>query len=508
MLTEKEKLAAVRSSIYSRGVIESEHSRIRSIMSEEEGVSNADTRDSDILKATLNDMKYKSDQLDTVITKNTSSNPRVSELSIDMDDLTQLRLEASKLFSKDISEESDEDAPPTDRQQHITNQKVQSRDSNESASTSMYNSSGSARETLYLTSHELKLEAEGSEMLSFSSNYENNDVNEEMDDLNQMIESDNIRDLQSESMLMAEDFKINSSFLEDVSDLQPDSSERDRQDLHHMIHSDNVGDLQSETMVMAEKFKLKNGLLGSISDLEAGNSEIFEDDLKNDGFHTLDVSNATATSTNSATMVTENYNKGLTEPPDVVDRPSSKAISSTGESSGSCMLTLDINCGEKIEGDTNDQHAGEPTSDSQSPIKSNGDVVASQSSSNSNLLSINGWTPAQAMLGLLADVSDSASNSSRAESLTDSIASLEVISSPRHSGVKMGKDIETLLNHHGFDAGKVAAGIPSEGSSGEKSASSSTKLSATRQKKRELEARRLSIQRHQQKSSSHNSSSS
>jgi hypothetical protein len=438
-----------------------------------------------------------------------------------MDDLTQLRLEASKLFLQDdsgpsggksgrsilvnesisgssfalnskISEESDEDALPTDRQQHITNQKVRSRDSNESASTSTYDASGSARETLYPTSHELKLEAE------------------EMDDLNQMIESDNIRDLQSESMLIAEDFKINSSFLEDVSDLQPDSSERDRQDLHHMIHSDNVGDLQSETMVMAEKFKLKNGLLESISDLEAGNNEIFEDDLKNDGFHTLDVSNATATSTNSATVVTENYNKGLTEPPDVVNRPLSKAISPTGESSGSCMLTLDVNYGEKIEGDTNAQHAGEPSSDSQSPIKSNGDVVASQSSSNSNsnLLSMNGWTPAQAMLGLLADVSDSASNSSRAESLTDSIASLEVILSPRHSGVKMGKDIETLLNHHGFDAGKVAAETPSEGSSGEKSASSSTKLSATRQKKRELEARRLSVQRHQQKRSSHSSSSS
>lgn len=532
LLTEKEKLAAVRSSIYSRGIRESEHSRIRSMMSEEEDLSHPDTRDSDVYKVALHDMKQKSNQIDTVITKNSSSNPRVSELSIDMDDLTQLRSEAGKAYSQDdsgpsggksgrsilfiesisgssfalnsrISEESSEDIARSNRVQQISNPKLQGNDSNESGNTTINNSAGSAaQEALHPLSHdELKLDIEGPDISSFSSN----NLDEEMEDLNQMIESDNIRDLQSETMLMAEDFKLNSSFLEDVSDLQSNISERDEQDLHHMVHSDNVGDLQSETMLMAEKFKSNNGLLESISDLQADNNEIYEDNLKHDCFHTLDVSNATATSTSSATIVTENYSKVVAVQSDAVNSDLSRSnglepISSTGESSGAHIIASEIDSGGREEGNTKDQHAGEPSGDSQSPMKSNGDVLASSNTKN-NSVSINGWTPALSMMGLLADVSDSTSNSSRAESVTDSVASLEIISSPRNSGVQMGKDIETLLNHHGFDTGKVTASTHSEGYTGGKNESSPTKLSTTRQKKRELEAKRLSIRRHQQKAS-------
>jgi len=377
------------------------------------------------------------------------------------------------------------------------------------------------------------------------------------EDLNQMIESDNIRDLQSETMMMAEKFKLNTALLESISDLQPCISERVGEDLNQMIESDNIRDLQSETMMMAEKFKLNTALLESISDLQPCISERVGDNLKHDGVHTLDVPNATAISTSTA--MTGSGSKSFDMPSDARICPSSKTnIASAGESSGGHIPAPKKTCARESEGYSMQQHAGEPSSDYRLPLKSNEDIDAnkvgdsasigvlnppvpirhecpktpqtecetilslrssmsstsssvpvlvgldsqlntSQSSNNSksHSLSFDGWNPSRRMKILLADLSDSTSISSQshAESTTDSISSLEVMAAPSHFKVPMAKDIENLLNHHGLDAVEVAAEKYGDGVIDEKNGSRATNISTTRQKKRELEASRLSFRR-------------
>ena len=520
LLTEKEKLAAVRGSIYSRTVMESEHSRIKSIMSDDEETSKSEKGTADF-KSALNDMRRNSyNQI--VIPKNASSHPRVSELSIDMEELKQLRSEAGKLISH---EDSDPSGGKSGRSllflesgsSFVSSFALDSRISEEgsedvAATNDQHETTDAIKELAYnLVSQGSKTKAAGTEMSTASSGNDTK-VSSEIEDLDEMIESDNIQELKSDAMMMAEEFKMSSSLLENVSDLKREDSDRAREDLRQMVHSDkdNARDLASEAVLMAEQFKQKNGLLESISDLEAGDqemleeeskddglsemleealkddglSEIIEEDLKNDGFHTLDISNATVTSTSSATLLTENYSNVVAQFASNINRDGSEpSISMTGESSGLYTPPLENDGGDNFH---TDQKAGEPSSDYRAPLKS-------------RTVSIEGWTPTSQMMALLNDMSDTTSSASASSrSMADSVASLEIIAStPRNSGVQMGNDIKTLLNHHGFDAVETHPDTPNSG--GDKSDSSSTKLSDVRQKKRELEARRLAILRHQQK---------
>jgi bacterioferritin (cytochrome b1) len=572
-LTKKEKLALV-GGMFARERSLSQNFRMSTTMLEVDEPSISDTRDSDTLAMAWHDEKYNNNQIDTVITKN-STHARVSELSIGIDDLKRFRAEAGyseddsigKFAGKSVrsivelidyasvnSFAISEETRPTNRRQQITSPQAQINDLVEDDGAPMKHTGDSAEVMVHPlgSSHVTEVkEKEG--------NTHTHGVFDEMEDLNQMIESDNIRDLHSETMMMAEEFKLSSSFLEDPPDLQPDDSERVREDLNLMIESDNIRDLKSETMMMAEEFKLRLSLLESLSDLQPGISERVGEKLKDDGIHTLDVSNATSTSTSTA--ITEYGSKGFTLPPDGSlsqsnrDCPESMVISSAGESSGGDVLSSEGTCAKNSEGYSRQQHAGEPSGDCRSPLIPNNDIVfdkaeggtnlnafnplvpiqdgrpktpttesgtilsprssisskspmasvssglhsqvnTSQSSNNSkyNSISINGWKPTGVMGTLLADLSDSTSTSSRAESMTDSIASLEVISNQSHSKVRIGKDIEKLLNRHGFNAGKAAAERYEDCATDEKNESRATKISTTRQKKRELEARKLSFQ--------------
>ena len=560
-------------------------------MLEMDETSLSDTRDSDILAMPMHDENYNNDKIDTIdtiITKS-SAHGRVSELSIGIDDLHQLRAEAG--YSEDDSlglfagksvrsivelinyasvnsfaiSAISEEAISTNHQQQIKSPQAQSDDLVENDSAPMNNTGESAEVVVHSlgSSHATEVkEKEGST--------HTHGLSVEMEDLDQMIESDNIRDLHSETTMMAEEFKLSSSFLKELPDLQSDDSERVREDLNQMIESDNIRDLKSETMMMAEEFKLRLSVLENISDLKPGISEIVGDKLTHDGIHTLDGSGATATSTSTA--ITEYGSKGLTLPPDGPlsqsnrDCPESMVISSAGQSSGGDVLTSEGTCAMNSEGYSRQQHAGEPSGDCHLPLKSNNDIDfdkaedddninalnplepiqnelpktpptesgtilsprssasskssmapvspgldlqlnTSQSSNNikNNLISINGWKATGIMGTLLADFSDSTSTSSRASSVTDSIASLEVVSSQSHSKGRIGKDIEKVLNRHGFDSGKVAAEKHEDCAADEKNESRTTKILSTRQKKRELEATRLS---YQSSSSSSGSSSS
>lgn len=545
-------------------------------MFEEDEPSASDTRDSDVLAMAIHDLRRGNNQIDTIIAKHPTNN-RVSELSIDFDDLNQFRDEAGKLYShhddhgpfegksvrsivgllesvsgnsfaltENTNEERSSEVTPPNRQQQNTSPRVHN--------TIESVEEGNEKEPY----HASNPEAPGSESASSCSD---NKKCDEVKDGNQMIQSDSIQEVNSEISGMEEEAKASSSSSENVSDLQHGASERVGEDLNILIESDNIRDLQSETWMIAEQFKLNNTFLESISDLKPCVSE----SVGNNSTHDVapDVSDATATSTSS--VITDVGSKDSAMAPDTIVGLStqSTAVSSAGESSrGHKLFTEEIRDKES-EGNWMQQHAGQPSSDCRSSSKSTEDIAAdtvgddknidslnplvpmrhehpktpltafgatsplhssvsstpssvpspagldspfnaSQSSSNNinktSSLSIDGWQPSARMGILLADLSDSASASSRAESMTDSISSMEIAPTHTHSKVRMGKDIEELLNYHGFDAVKVEAEKYGDCTTNEQNEESNvSKISTTRQRKRELEAKRLSILRFHQK---------
>jgi len=106
-------------------------------------------------------------------------------------------------------------------------------------------------------------------------------------------------------------------------------------------------------------------------------------------------------------------------------------------------------------------------------------------------ISIADWTAVGTIGDFLADLSDTTSTSSYAEtsSVVDSISSLEVTISPSHLNIPLANEIDELLAHSDFDAVKSMA------EKYEEDVTHNAKIFVTRQKKRELEAMRLSFQR-------------
>lgn len=603
LLTEKEKLAVV-GGLFAKEISESQK-RMSLRMLEDSEKSLSETRESDVFDMNLKDDKYKNHGIDTVIAR--SLNSRVSELSIDMDDLKQIRVEEGKLFSQvddqglfsgksvrsivemidsvelvestsashlgskeETCEVRSEEAATDDHLQTL-NQPEQNNCFIENASASI-NDAGSSTQMAVLQldgygsnrlsgveeeegSLESKSGTTGQESASTcSENFHDTreKPNSEMEDLNEMIESDHIQDLQMEAILMAEEFKLRMTLLEDISDLQSGISKSAGEDFDKKIETDNIQDSQSEVMMTAKNSKPSNSCLESVSDVRPCSSENITDNLKSNGSNSPDVSNATATSTSTA--MTENCSKGFSLPSDMISGPLSESnqgypgttvMSSAGESSGAHVLASTKACVDKSEGNPRHQHAGEPSSDCRPPLKSNEIMITSEvcdgtdtvdtidvlvssiaidpetqpkecepvspmrssisstsapvsapvgldsqlNTSNNignNSISIDGWKPTGAISGLLADfsdsqVSDSQTSSSIAGSPEDSISSLEVVPVLAHPNVQLGKDVEEVLSRHGFEA-------RSDITTNDKNVSDKTKISSTRQKKRDLEA--------------------
>lgn len=327
--------------------------------------------------------------------------------------------------------------------------------------------------------------------------------------------------------------------------------------LNKMIESNDLRELETEISMMAAQFKLNNTFLESISDIQTENEETGGGSNKYDGLHYLDISNLSADgkkdnkgyATTSEAVISSSFRHK--NDPEILTPENNIALTgisaSAGESSSGEVVVSKRSPKNLNEGYSMQQHAGEPSSgDRPSPFKvqkvgvtvdvddntasnilnapilerykcpktpstecasssqrlSTSPAIDSQlnQSQNNRSFSIADWTAVGTIGGFLADLSDTASTSSYAESssVVDSISSLEVTISPSHLNIPLANEIDELLAQSDFDAVKSTAEKYEEASFIEEDGTHGThnaKIFASRQKKRELEAMRLSFRR-------------
>lgn len=252
------------------------------------------------------------------------------------------------------------------------------------------------------------------------------------------------------------------------------------EDLNQIIESDNIRELQLETMMMAEQFKQNSAFVESVEDLEAIADERAGINLERDG-NSWNDSNEAATP--KSAIAAENDGNDFNLPYDRMLRvysPESRSAASPSVSNHSIIS-------EESEGHSMQQHAGEPSSDCVShPSRSNDDAISDRTANND--FTIEGWRPSSNMETLLADFVESLSGSSSPdESSAESISSMEVAETP--SGVKnpmVTAEVERLLYESNYDGVKDIVENFGEDSAEEENGIS--KIAAKRKKKRELEA--------------------
>lgn len=342
------------------------------------------------------------------------------------------------------------------------------------------------------------------------------------------------------------------SFAEDSTG--PGLLDEDLYALDKTIQSDDLAALEAEAMMLAEQFKMNSTLLESASDLQKNADDI-------DGFNSLDISKITTNtgdfddpnmtvdnsmfaspqrSVNKSTASTEIMNENDDSPVGVVKMPSA------GESSGDTTNSGARNL-ETIEGHST-QNAGEPSGyripteqvdeeeddddehhlrppiplQYQSPRKpvarslsgqrssfssSQGhDSPASRSSQKKNIAyTIADWSAVGMTGGLLADLSDSTSTSSYAESYVDSDFG-DTMRSSDLDIAPLTKEIDQMVAYADFDAVKAAAEqFDASSARSEEDNNSETdrlaKIRERKEKKRELEAWRISLSKSFEKDS-------
>lgn len=340
---------------------------------------------------------------------------------------------------------------------------------------------------------------------------------EELEELDKIIEANNLEQLESEAMMIAEQFKLNRTLLESISDLQVNNVEEEetnfkdgvynldnlnisavpimgvtdngakdlemqpdfpRQDKSSSLDSDQVpsasaGESSGRPIVGSEEKSLNESSEHSVQQLagEPSSDRSIPLEQQKMSISDTDVYAGVSTTDNSSGMLNPStqirHERPMTPPTDQ-ECGTSSSLHSSGSSSTPSALPP-----EKL---VSEMESVERTSESKlNPVQSEG-----------NSFSIGGWAAAGAVGHLLAEGSDSTSVSSFAESRTESLSSLVITSA---------EEMDELLDHSDFNAVEVTAQGYGDSTSNEQKELPPKKISATRQKKRELEAMMNSLRR-------------
>ena len=327
---------------------------------------------------------------------------------------------------------------------------------------------------------------------SYSSTEEETpEIWDEIYELNKIIESNDLRELEMETSMIAAQYKLNSTFLESMSDIQTKNEKRDSANRYNEY--DGVPYLDISDVSPATENGSKDFVL--TSDAMIGSLPIPYDNVALTGISASagePSSGETVVSKMSPVSSSEEYSmqQHAGEP-------------SSGDRPPPCKVQkADINVDDDNAGDVENPPILErhkhstipPTECSISSTSSTMDSPVNQSQ-NKRTYTIADWTAVGTMGGLLADLSDSTSTSSgyyESSSMADSISSLEVATSesPSRLNVPLANEINDLLAHSDFDAVKAAAEKYEKTSIIKEDGTHNAKISASRHKKRELEALR------------------
>ena len=352
-------------------------------------------------------------------------------------------------------------------------------------------------------------------------------LSDEIEDLDKIIETDDFEELELEATMMAEQFKLSSTSLETISDLQ--SSIDGKGDVN--LKSNGFHNLITSNMIVSQSTATTdNGSKGSAipSEMQLGSSLRDNDGSK----ETNPVSLASADESSGAIHAlasksrfknkSEEYSTqqhvGVpssdrschfeTHNSGVVDKGGSVVVDGDGVDDGAsnCVLNplmpirtkrpkrppTNHGCGTNSSVQSLAWSTSSPAQASEAMDSQSG-VADSNSGSNSRSFTIGGWTTTGRMGILLADLSDSTSAS--AESVPDSLSSMALAREHSQLNVPMAREIDKAMDNSECDCDsvKVAAEKYVDSAIDEEIGIGMTKISAARQKKRELEAVKASF---------------
>jgi hypothetical protein len=339
-----------------------------------------------------------------------------------------------------------------------------------------------------------KIRAVGSSLSSTEE--ETPDMWDEIYELNKIIESNDLRELETEASMIAAQYKLNSIFLESISDIQTKNEKRDTSSANNNNEYDEVPYLDISDISPATENGSKDFVLAS--DAMIGSLPTPYDNVDLTG-----ISASAGEPSSGETVVSK-----------ILPASSSEGYSMqqhAGEpSSGDCPSTCkvpkaDVNIDVDNDNDIEnppipERHKRPKTPPTECSISSTSSAMDSplNQSQNKRTYTIADWTAVGTMGSLLADLSDSTSTSSGyydSSSMADSISSLEVATSesPSRLNAPLANEINDLLAHSDFDAVKTAAEKYEKASIIGDDGTHTAKISASRHKKRELEAMRLTF---------------
>lgn len=371
---------------------------------------------------------------------------------------------------------------------------------------------------------ELNVEAIGSDILyapnMFSDSISaSSRIDEDLEDPNDVlrrlgkeIELDDLKALESEALVLAEQFKLNSTFLESISDIQTNDDEgmQTWDELHHL----DISKIASDTLTSDS-----TGLPLRLS--STSNDGVFF--CRSLLTATTDDTNDTSSSTDQGVSASAGESSGgaVIARWATLELMEDYSYQNAGEPSGDVTYSVENRQEYDDEDDYDDDNHGmkpnlppkyqsasknkilrlpdgarSPLRKSISPASSGLDSPLNRSQNNISVV-IGDWSAVGATGGLLADLSDSQSTSSCADSYADSMSSMEAAARTSHLDFQMSKEIDQLVARADFEAVKAAAEKfevmsidPDEVEEGR-----NTKIAETKRKKRELEAWRISLSR-------------
>ncbi|VEU41346.1 unnamed protein product [Pseudo-nitzschia multistriata] len=347
---------------------------------------------------------------------------------------------------------------------------------------------------------------------------------EEIEDLDKMIETDDFEELGLETNMMAEQFKLNSTFLESISDLQsngngkadagPKSNGFHELDISNISVSPSLSALDSGSKDSTIPSATQQGSPQRDSDDSGGTDPVsFESSNESDGVNTSPkLSPELKYKVKSENDPTRKHVRGpssnrsceVEEQNSIVNKVdgivANNNVSNDGDGANSGVVNSLIPV--EYGGPPLTENESETTLSSSVPSPSPIRVAQSGgldpqlnaprggNSNNNDLFPIEGWTATGTVGGLLADLSDSTATSvcSNAESMTGSISSMEVARAPSYLDIPMANEIGKRIDILNYDAAKL---VPEE--LDEEQGIIKKRISATRQKKRDLEAVRNSF---------------
>jgi hypothetical protein len=344
---------------------------------------------------------------------------------------------------------------------------------------------------------------------------------DDLQTLTKKIEIDDLRALEAEASILAEQFKMNSTFLESISDLQgsTDENERNKSGLHNLdISKITVG--TGTTDDEDRNLGIPDSMFGSPYRSVNKSTDLTQDMYESSSFNGVPVTASAGESSGAAVGSAWR----------MLETIDGKSMQNAGEPSGAGPPSSESFEGYFYDEDDDDYNVKHPIPvQYQSPRRQDAvprspaavkpplptnsyttESPTSRSSQKNVSYSIADWSAVGMTGGLLADLSDSQSNSSYAESYSDSVSTMDA--SGRPSGdldiPPLDREIDDLVAHSDFDAVKVAAetyGISTPKTNDETAGDDEgkdrlAKIAQRKQKKRDLEAWRISLSRSFEKS--------